>query len=215
VSGATDVSREADLLIEEGNRYYQSKEYEKAVDSLQKAIHIDGNNATVYAKLGAAYITLSKYKEAIPYLQKAIEIKSSNLSDFSRSRVYESLVNAYLNLGDIERAKDWAKQAVEINRDNVGGYQLIATYYGGEQGIFYLEEGIKSNPNSIVTLLLLGTMYISKGIKDKNKSELERGRVHTLKAKALLMQEGWNEEDLKRIERTLKDLDEYERKLQK
>lgn len=219
VSEAIDISREANLLIEEGNRYYQNKEYDKAVDRLQKAIHIDDNNAAAYAKLGATYVTLLKYREAIPYLQKAIEIKAGNLNDSSRSFTYINLVNACLNLGDIERAKDWAQRAVQSNQDNVTVYELIASYYGSkgdyQQGIPYLEEGIKLNPGSISTLILLGTMYIGKGIKDKNESELERGKIHALKAKALLQEKGWNEKDLKRIEQTLKNLDEYELQLRK
>lgn len=215
----TNPDQEASSLIEEATRNYQNKEYEKAVDSLQKAIHIDGNNATAYAKLGAAYITLSKHKEAIPYLQKAIEIKASNLNDSSRSFTYFNLVNAYLHLEDIKQAKEWGRKAAQSNHNNVIAYDLIAAHCSSkgdyQEGIFYLEEGIKLNPNSISTLILLGTMYIEKGIKDKNESDFERGRTHTLKAIALLKEKGWDEKDWKRLEQKLKDLDEYERKLQK
>lgn len=72
----------------QGNFYAKLKEYEKAIESYQRAIQIDPNYAVAYYNLGNVYRDKKEHSKAIEYYRKAIQI-SPNYSV------------AYFNLGNI------------------------------------------------------------------------------------------------------------------
>lgn len=59
----------------EGNRSYNNKDYEKAIDCYKKAVTQKENEACSFYNSGVCFIKLKDYKEAIPMLLNAIEIQ--------------------------------------------------------------------------------------------------------------------------------------------
>jgi len=60
-------------LIQLGNDYFDSGDYEKAVQSYRKALQIDPKNADVMTDTATGYRKLGEPKEAVTWLRKAVE----------------------------------------------------------------------------------------------------------------------------------------------
>lgn len=59
----------------EGNKFYNGKDYEKAIDCYMKAIIQNINIACSYYNIGVCFIKLKKFDDAIDMLKKAISFK--------------------------------------------------------------------------------------------------------------------------------------------
>ena len=96
-----------------GNIATLKKDYDKAIEYLNKAIQIDEKYAYPYNALGNAYLNLKKYDEAIVWYNKAIQI------DEKFSYPYNNLGNVYRNLKEYDKAIVWYNKAIQIDKINV------------------------------------------------------------------------------------------------
>ncbi|MDE6015117.1 MAG: tetratricopeptide repeat protein [Acetatifactor sp.] len=93
----------------QGNRYYNLKEYEKAVESYSNAINIQSNTAQFYHDRGCAYTGLKKYTEALSDYNRAIELNPKFGEAYNnRGYVYDSL-------GERDKALSDYNKAIELN----------------------------------------------------------------------------------------------------
>jgi len=65
-------------LIQLGNDYLDSADYEKALQSYRKAVQIDPGNADVMTDMAVAYRKLGDSKRAVEWLRKAVETNPSH-----------------------------------------------------------------------------------------------------------------------------------------
>ena len=75
----------------EGNKSYNKKEYEKAIDCYKKSVSEKENEACSLYNLGVCFIKLKNYKSAILMLQKAIELQRESKYYFNLGYCYAML----------------------------------------------------------------------------------------------------------------------------
>lgn len=97
-------------LYQEGMRLYQEGEYQKAIESFEKAAKLNSNFAPAYNGLGLAYKELNASpSEVIWYFKSAVDI------DPKFAEAYDNLGKAYYGIGQFDKAEEYCKKALEIN----------------------------------------------------------------------------------------------------
>ncbi len=96
-----------------GDCYYQSQEYDKALQKFIYVIDRGSNQFTEQALLGAGRITISreKYEEAIPYYSKLAVISSS---DANLKEAQFALLRSYYKLNNYEEALKAANEVLKF-----------------------------------------------------------------------------------------------------
>ena len=91
----------------EGNKFYNGKDYEKAIDCYMKAIIQNINIACSYYNIGVCFIKLKKFDDAIETLEKYYAM-DTNAKD-KASTLY-NLATAYEGKGNNAKACGYYKQ---------------------------------------------------------------------------------------------------------
>jgi len=74
VDSIYQIGKDDERLKEEGNSYYDKKDYHRAIDCYRKAIQINPQYSLAYLNLGVALGSINKTEEAIDCYRKAIQI---------------------------------------------------------------------------------------------------------------------------------------------
>ncbi|MFW2490030.1 tetratricopeptide repeat protein [Clostridium chromiireducens] len=72
----------------EGNKYYNSKDYERAIDCYKKSASQNLNSACSFYNCGVCFIKLKNFDDAILMLNKAISIKRESKYFFNLGYCY-------------------------------------------------------------------------------------------------------------------------------
>jgi len=148
-----------------GVAYYESREYEKAIDSYQKAIALKPDYYEAYDNLGLIYNSLNKIDEAIALFKKSLIINPKN-------------ENAYINLsvslklkGDFTGSIDASQKAIEINPQSTEAYINLGKTYmtikNFDEATKNFRKAIDLNPNSFEGWASLGNLYFTTMNYDK------------------------------------------------
>lgn len=124
-------------LFEEGYNFYNTKEYEKSIDSYDQIIKIDPNDSNVYNNKGNILFALRKKEEAIEFYDKAIEI------DSKYANAYYNKGLALSSLRKKEEAEECYKNAVDLYEtsiDKADCYRQLQNW--SQAGEFYGKGGI-------------------------------------------------------------------------
>jgi tetratricopeptide (TPR) repeat protein len=93
----------------DGNLYYQSKEYEKAIEQFTKGLEIYDDDAYGFALRGRAYYHQGKYEQALPDIDKAIQLNPNEYA------FYELRGLIYRHKNDFEKAIESLSRAIALN----------------------------------------------------------------------------------------------------
>jgi len=105
------------LLTQEGEKQLlRYSDYEKAEETLTKAIQYDKNNFEAYYYRGCARVNAMKYNEALTDFHKAVEIKP----DYADA--YFNLGRTYFLMNDQDKACENYKLAAAYGRPNLDDY---------------------------------------------------------------------------------------------
>lgn len=74
IAAETMDKSSAESLMAQGNQYYQSKQYDKAVDTYQQIVSAGFEGTSLYYNLGDAYYREGKLGLAILYYEKALRL---------------------------------------------------------------------------------------------------------------------------------------------
>ncbi|WP_294393330.1 tetratricopeptide repeat protein [uncultured Clostridium sp.] len=96
----------------EGNKFYNNKNYEKAIDYYTKAIVQNINVACSYYNIGVCYIKLKNFDEAISMLKKAISLQKE-------SKYYFNLGYCYSMKNCLDKALRLFNLAWSIDPDDI------------------------------------------------------------------------------------------------
>lgn len=102
----------AAALADQGWKYYDAKDYSKAVEACKKALALDPRNVGAFNVLGLAYSGLNRYPDATAALQHAISLKPAE-------GLYRyNLGLAYYSAGDDAKAIDAFRAALALKLDS-------------------------------------------------------------------------------------------------
>ena len=105
------------LYTEEGSKQLlRYSDFQKAEETLTKAIKYDKNNFEAYYYRGCAKVNERKYQEAIADFEKAVELKP----DYADA--YFNLGRTYYLLNDEDKACENYKLAAKYGRPNLEDY---------------------------------------------------------------------------------------------
>lgn len=130
-------------LIEEGNKYYEKFDNEKALESYKKAEKIDPNNYEVLWKISRAYVDigehmpssttkqeeeqLSTYQKALEYAEKAIKAAPNQSVTYLRRAIANGRIALFKGVfsvaGVVNSVKSDLEKAIQLNN---GGNDILA-----------------------------------------------------------------------------------------
>jgi len=157
-----------------GNFYFESKDYEKAIEQYKEVLEKEPENANALFNRGRAY-------EEKGYHDKAIEDYDIYLEKInpSEAAAYNNRGLAYDELKQHERAIDDYNKAIELDPNNGTAYSNRGLAYGGlkqhERAIDDYNKAIELDPNDETAYSNRGSAYrklkrYEKAIEDHNKA---------------------------------------------
>lgn len=112
MSGETSADSPADVEKKLGNEAFAKKDYETAITHYNKAIGLDGNNATYYSNRSACYAALKKWTEAYQDALKCVEKDPKFQKGFLR------LATAQIELDQLDDAEVTLRAALTLDNKN-------------------------------------------------------------------------------------------------
>lgn len=153
-----------------GSAYYFDKQYEQAVNALQKAIELYPKAPDFYTTMAAAYREMKRYNEAIAAVNRAIEIKPSDYP-------YSVLRSIYEEQGKLEQAISAGKKAIELN-PHISHYFSLANLYSRMEdysnNTAILQKAQELAPNNYNIPYALGEAYARLGRFDEAINSLDK-----------------------------------------
>jgi len=174
VGKITTSSTEAYKYYKEGRNYHHKSEYEKSIESMEKAIAIDPEFAMAYRSLGASYGNLGKYKEGDKYTQKAME-----LSDRLTEREKLNIQGDFYGQSDFtyDKAIEVYDKLLKIYPEDTMANHNLAIKYNSldewDKAIEHFETARKAGTDFILTYTNLGYSYERRGMYDRAKEVYE------------------------------------------
>lgn len=116
------------IYIELAKAYSKKKEYEKAINYLNKALELN-SDANTYLEVGKIYFDTSEFKKAISSFKKSLKLNPN----LWKNHLYLSW--AYVITGHLDKAVDYLKQSFKKNLDpqQIGYLQI-------QLGLIYLSQ---------------------------------------------------------------------------
>jgi tetratricopeptide (TPR) repeat protein len=115
---------EEDILLSLGDAYYDSKNYQKAIDNYQESLSIyrkdkrdRGTEGSILWNLGNSYFALENYQQAIASYQESLSIFKEFKSPSSQASLLSNLGNSYFAIKQYQKAIDAYQQALTIKKN--------------------------------------------------------------------------------------------------
>ena len=138
--------------IKLGNAYARQQQYDKAVDSYEKALALNPQSGmTVYPALGAAYFNQKQYAQALDYFKKSLEFAPDD------SLRFYDIGNVYLQLEKCDLAIDAYLQAIENSNAFEEAHYNLA--------ICYIRTGQKAKAQGIYAWLQDKNNYLAVSLE--------------------------------------------------
>jgi tetratricopeptide (TPR) repeat protein len=154
-------SENAERYFKVGVSYYESGQYQQAIEAYKHAVRLNAEYADANYNLGMAYSSLGQYKEAIEAYKKAIRINP----DYEAA--YYNLGHAYSNLKQYDNSVKAFRQAIRKKPDHVEAYYGLGNAYldsgEDEKAVHTFEEAIRLKPDNPYAYFNLGLLYFPNG----------------------------------------------------
>ncbi|TYQ25562.1 tetratricopeptide repeat protein [Pseudanabaena sp. UWO311] len=115
---------EEDVLWSLGDAYYDSKNYQKAIDNYQESLSIYGkikrdrrSAGAILWNLGNSYFALDNYQQAIASYQESLSIFKEFKNFASQASLLSNLGNSFFAIKQYQKAIDAYQQALTIKKN--------------------------------------------------------------------------------------------------
>ena len=151
----------AEALALKGIYWMQRKDFERAIESLERAKAADTSLAMVYFNLGKSYARLRRFPPAEENLHRAIEINPNHFE------AYSQLSYVQTQTGRLEDSIHSMLRAIRINPRFVKGYLVLECLYeraGQREAVMRLYRfGADRNPDAFLLRERLCALYALNG----------------------------------------------------
>lgn len=158
--------------LREGNRLYDEKKFNQAVEAYTKAIELNPEYATSYNNRGFTYKNLKEFDKALADLNRAIDLNPDYVN------AYYNLGNTYKALGDYDKALADYSRAIELNPDYVNAYNNRGFTYNNlkeyDKALADLNRAIELNPDFVEAYNNRGFAYHNLKEFDKALADFDR-----------------------------------------
>lgn len=141
--------------------YAQLKQYEKALESIDRAIKLDGNNAVYLITKGNILLRQNNIEAAIIEYQKAVKL------DPSYAHAYNNLGNAYYRMDQLTTAEQYYQKAIQIKPQYIDAhfnYSLLLIKLGNlDEAKKQLEQTLRLQPQHPYALGQFAEIYLLQG----------------------------------------------------
>ena len=134
------MTKEAHALYQDACNYEYKGDYTNAIDTIQKALNLNGDDAMLYTKIAGLYADTGNYEEALGAYKKALKIRPND------AFIYISIGNILQTMGDYENAYNSFMQAQQIYPEYKYNYLNIAN-------IEYIRKNYKNAIENYTTFL--------------------------------------------------------------
>jgi tetratricopeptide (TPR) repeat protein len=156
-------------LVKQGQELLESENYQEAIDSFDRAIEIDPNNADSWSNRGFTLSKLNKYQEAIDSYDRALKIDPDNYNIWhSRGKLLEKMGNdrdltmgnyivksnnRYLTMGNYKEAVNSYDRALKIDPNNLSGWisrgDLLDKMGKYKEAVNSYDRALEIDPNNL------------------------------------------------------------------
>jgi tetratricopeptide (TPR) repeat protein len=138
----------------------EKKQYQEAIQFLQKAIQIEPNNGEIYLDLAKCYEEMNNNALQLQYLQLATRYDETNAD------VYYAIGMYYFNHERFDQANGFLQSALKWNPHHILSLNALAAIELDIKDNFeaaekYYLDALKLEPNSLLTLMNLGYAYLN------------------------------------------------------
>jgi tetratricopeptide (TPR) repeat protein len=148
----------AENYFDEGNKFYNNNEYDKAIQNYDKAIELNDKESKYYNSKGLTLKSLGNYNEAIVNFDKAIE-------KCKDAKFYINKGNALYSLAKYEEVLKCCELGIKINPDISGFYNLKGVVFYDlnrfDEAIIHHDIAINISPYDSVCYFNKGLVLIS------------------------------------------------------
>ncbi len=184
-----------------GQVYMEVGEWEKAENSLKKALEIDKNFTDARLNLGILYLKTKRYKEAEKYLQEAIDdetFEKKHIAYFYMAKLKRELDDKEGYLRNLKKATAYNPMFIEAQMELGSAYMEIKDYENAERVYISL---LNNNFKYPEVYLSLARVYIDMAkydlakemiravFENKQTNELQRKEAYDLLSKILIIEQ--------------------------
>ncbi len=143
--------------------YTRKGELNNAKDALNEALKVNGNNPSVYFKLGQISELENKNKEAIQFYQKSIDVDETyTLSASALLKLAKTNVN---EVRQVLEALVENKESSPVAYTYLAAYHIVHNAYKDAESV--LDDGLAKTPDNVKLLMLKGKVYANSSAYDK------------------------------------------------
>ena len=114
------MTKEAHALYQQACSYEYKSDYNTAINIIQKALEINGEDAMLYTKIAGLYSDIGQYENALTAYKKAVHLRPND------AFIYISIGNILQTMGDYENAYKSFYQAQTIYPEYKYNYLNLA-----------------------------------------------------------------------------------------
>src|SRR5262245_39676188 len=156
-----------------GLAYYQLKEYQSAIQPLEKAQEIkrkEGrNDPDLVRALGQSYLSLKKYEQALPYFETITRMQMNVAANFYMLGVI------YANLNRPEEAAEAFQKSVKLDPKDADSWYYLGVQHFRKgrinEAIVSLRNGIEASPKNPEMLGLLAEALLRQGAAETDENK--------------------------------------------
>lgn len=180
----TQPDDQAGRFFNQALKFYESGNYQGAIEVCKKAIGLRTDNPKPYLLLSAIYSKLGSHKEGLEMLKQVVRNYPDN------TMAYVGLGMIYYNLGCYQESVEAYKQAIRLNPDlnlaheGLGGSYLQLGYL--KEGLAALKQANQMGSNDADIHLKIGIAYLALGNRGSALEEykilqgLDKGKADQL-----------------------------------
>ncbi len=147
--------------LREGNKLFNEKKYEEAVEAYKKIVEESPDTYIVYINIGNCYFQMEKYDQAEEYYKKVLE------KDPKNQEAMLLIGNCYSNRGDEKKALEWYNK-IEFEKidDPTVLFNIGSNFYTQskfEEALKYYKKAVEIQENFLDAIYQLGLTYLTLG----------------------------------------------------